>query len=251
MHNTLIFGLGFLGKPLAEALWQNGVNVRAVKRHLTSDDINLPFALDTLDLSPQSRLPAWKDYPTWVFLLPPSQVADYAQTLAALVQYAESAGVAQLVFGSSTSVYGSQARVCDEHSSLHPETASAHAIVAAEQSCLNSTVAHVDILRFGGLYAAERHPVYSLLKRQNNTGAHQPVNMVHRDIALAALVRAIQQPNGKRVRNIVEAQHPSKAEFYAAEAAKLCVAAPHFDLSDTRSGKTVVSVFDDVLSAVA
>ncbi|UOP04464.1 sugar nucleotide-binding protein [Conchiformibius kuhniae] len=245
--NTLIFGFGFLGRPLAEALWQRGTPVRAVKRRLTSDDINLPFELDTLALTPDSFLPAWADCRAWVFLLPPAPLPDYAATIGALARTAAHCGAAQLVFGSSISVYGDRARECNEHSPPEPATASAQAIVAAEQACLASGVANIDILRFGGLYAAERHPVHSLLKRQNNTGANRPVNMVHRDLAVAALLRALDTPNGVRVRNIVEPAHPRKAAFYAAEAAKLGLPAPHFADHDDGAGKTVRSAYRDLV----
>ena len=49
-----ILGLGYLGRPLAQKLYENGSRVAAVKRSLTSDDINLPIHLDTLDLNQDS-----------------------------------------------------------------------------------------------------------------------------------------------------------------------------------------------------
>ena len=46
-----ILGLGYLGLPLAQKLYERGSRVCAVKRSLTSDDINLPIRLDTADLN--------------------------------------------------------------------------------------------------------------------------------------------------------------------------------------------------------
>ena len=42
-----ILGFGYLGRPLAERLYQHGCRVSVLKRRLTSDDINLPIGLHT------------------------------------------------------------------------------------------------------------------------------------------------------------------------------------------------------------
>ena len=52
-----ILGFGYLGRPLAERLYQHGCRVSALKRRLTSDDINLPIGLHTADLNQTPPLP--------------------------------------------------------------------------------------------------------------------------------------------------------------------------------------------------
>ena len=88
-----ILGLGYLGRPLAQKLYEHGSRVAAVKRSLTSDDINLPIHLDTLDLNQDSAFPSadrtcdttiWQhhaDKPIWFCLLPPSSLTHYADTI--------------------------------------------------------------------------------------------------------------------------------------------------------------------------
>ena len=44
-----ILGLGYLGLPLAQKFYEQGSQVAAIKRNLTSDDINLPIELDIID----------------------------------------------------------------------------------------------------------------------------------------------------------------------------------------------------------
>ncbi|MGN7073145.1 SDR family NAD(P)-dependent oxidoreductase, partial [Neisseria sp. P0001.S004] len=56
------------------------------------------------------------------------------------------------------------------------------------------------------------------------------------------------QADGKRIRNIVEPRHPSRAEFYTAEAAKLGLPAPDFIVDDKSNGKIVNTVCADGLS---
>ena len=42
--DTSILGLGYLGRPLAQKLYEHGSRVAAVKRSLTSDDTICPYA---------------------------------------------------------------------------------------------------------------------------------------------------------------------------------------------------------------
>lgn len=245
MMNVLIFGFGFLGKPLAEKLTERGHKVRAIKRYLTSDDICLPIELDCLDMAQGQYLEQWAEFEVWVWLLPPSSIENYADIAKRWVNTAVRFGVKHVIFASTTSVYGYGHRECNEYSSLDPQAASACKVVDAEQSILNGGVTHTDVLRLGGLYSAERHPLYTLLKRDTNSGGLQPVNMLHRDRAVSVLIYAINHPNGMRIRNIVESAHPTKKEFYASEARKLGLPTPVFDDGDVDQGKIVHTVFND------
>ncbi|PSJ79386.1 SDR family oxidoreductase [Neisseria iguanae] len=251
MHETLpdcaILGLGYLGRPLAQKLYENGCGVAAVKRHLTSDDINLPIRLDAVDLNRPDifQMALWQHWagkPTWFCLLPPSAFNDYVTTLQKWLQLAESFGVRHIIFTGSTSVYGDEVRECDETSTLQPYTDNAKQIAAAESLFLNSRIPHTDILRLGGLYSAERHPVTRLVSKHNINGGNRPVNVVHQDLAVATLFQTALNPNGKRIKNVVEPHHPSRAVFYAAEAVKLGLPAPDFNSDDRSSGKIVNTV---------
>lgn len=251
MRGAAILGLGYLGRPLAEKLFEQGFDVAAVKRRLTSDDVNLPITLDCVDLNQSETFQTalwqqhWADKSLWFCLLPPSAVEDYVGIIRRWAALAQTAAVKHVVFGSSISVYGDSVRECDEYSAPQPQTAGARNIVAAEKILLQSGIENIDILRLGGLYSAGRHPLASLLKRTNISGAHRPVNMLHQDLAVAALYRAAATPAGIRIRNIVEPQHLPKHEFYRREAAKLGLPEADFDMADCSGGKTVNTVFND------
>ncbi|MGN6898257.1 SDR family NAD(P)-dependent oxidoreductase, partial [Neisseria sp. P0015.S002] len=79
-----ILGLGYLGLPLAQKFYEQGSQVAAIKRNLTSDDINLPIELDIIDLNQDDifhSLALWQNHinkPTWFCLLPPSSLNHYA-----------------------------------------------------------------------------------------------------------------------------------------------------------------------------
>ena len=255
-----ILGLGYLGRPLSQKLYEHGSRVAAIKRSLTSDDINLPIHLDTLDLNQDSAFPSadracdttiWQhhaDKPVWFCLLPPSSLTHYADTVKQWAELARACNVQHLIFTSSTSVYGDKARECDETAISDPQTESARQILAAEQYLLDSGIPNIDILRLGGLYCAERHPVSRLVQKQNIPGGNRLVNIVHRDIAVETLFQTTLHPNGRRIRNIVEPRHPTRRDFYTAEAAKLGLPPPDFAPDGTGGGKIVNTVSADGLS---
>lgn len=249
LSGAAILGFGHLGRPLAEALYGQGRAVAALKRGLTSDDVCLPIALTAADLNAPEVWAQpfwardWADKAVWYCLLPPSAVADYAGVIARWLALAERFQVARVVYGSSISVYGGAVRDCDENTPPQPDTESARKVLAAEKLMWASAVPNVSLLRLGGLYAAERHPVYSLLRRPPARAPHAPANMLHRDRAVAALLAAAEHPPGRHIRNVVESPHPARHEFYRREAAKLGLAAPEFDMGDHSGGKTVYSLW--------
>ena len=241
-----ILGLGYLGLPLAEALHRRGHPLLAARR--SAPPQVLPFALQIVDIGHAAAhdWSAWAAYPIWVCLLPPSGSPDYVAGLSHWLQQARALGVRQVIYSSSISVYGTAQGHCDEHSPVQPQTDSARKVAAAETAFLASGVANVDVLRLGGLYSDGRHPLFSLQKKPLNGGGAQPVNMLSQQQAVAALLQAIAQPGGVRVRNLVAPQHPPKRQFYRAEAERLGVAAPLFDPQDhTCNGKIVRSAYRD------
>lgn len=247
-----ITGLGYLGLPLAQKFYQHSSRVAAIKRSLTSDDINLPIHLDTFDLGSTDAFQTalWRhhaDKPVWFFLLPPSSLTHYADTVKQWAELARACNVQHLIFTSSTSVYGDTARECDETATPDPQTESARQILAAEQHLLDSGISNIDILRLGGLYCAERHPVSRLVQKQNIPGGNRPINIVHRNIAVESLFQTAFKPDGRRLKNIIEPRHPTRREFYTEEAAKLGLPAPDFAPDDS-SGKIIRTVCDNGLS---
>lgn len=247
-----ITGLGYLGLPLAQKFYQHGSRVAAIKRSLTSDDINLPIHLDTFDLGSTDAFQTalWRhhaDKPVWFFLLPPSSLTHYADTVKQWAELARACNVQHLIFTSSTSVYGDTARECDETATPDPQTESARQILAAEQHLLDSGISNIDILRLGGLYCAERHPVSRLVQKQNIPGGNRLINIVHRNIAVESLFQTAFNPGGRRLKNIIEPRHPTRREFYTEEAAKLGLPAPDFAPDDSM-GKIIRTVCDNSLS---
>ncbi|UOP01545.1 GDP-L-fucose synthase [Kingella potus] len=254
-----ILGLGYLYRPLAETLWQHGSRVAAWKKHLTSDDTALPLALTCGDLADalhnglQAAFAHWQDIRTWICLLPPSAFKHAPDTyLAAVSAWADAAaayGANHLIFASSISVFGQSTGVCDEHTSPDPRSPNARLLLTAEAAVSAAAVPHTDILRLGGLYCAERHPLFSILAKKSRPYAAEPANMLHRSRAVSALFQTACTPDGHRLRHLVETPHPSKQQFYTAQAALLGLSVPAFAAGgNRRTVKTLYPEFSDILT---
>lgn len=235
LKSVWIAGAGYLGRPLAQQLAAQAYRIVASSRHELSG-VNWHY----WDFQAALLVQDFQQTDVWVVLLPPSGAVDYVAKMHALCEQAQAANIRHVVYTSSTSVYGDAARVCDERSPIAPQTESARKIAACENIWLQSGLPHISVLRLGGLYDDERHPAKRLSGRVDIAGGNQVVNVVHRQHAIQALIDVVQQPK-ESVLNIVERGHPTRAEFYTAEAARLGLPVPVFNVDDAHRGKVIVS----------
>ena len=235
VNRVWIAGAGYLGVPLVQQLQADDYAVSASSRTPREGVV-----WHAWDFAAHSALQDFQAANTWVVLLPPSSGSDYVAHMRHLCAQAQQLHTAHVVYASSTSVYGSEARVCDEESCVAPESDHAKQIVRCEQIWQNSGLPCVSILRLGGLYDDERHPVRRLSGRVAIQGGKHPVNVVSRSSAVAALAQHVTHSQGG-ILNVVETAHPSRSEFYSQEALRLGLPLPEFDASDESDGKTVIS----------
>ena len=235
LNRVWIAGAGYLGMPLAQQLQAASYAVSVSSRTAREG-----VSWQAWDFSANSAVQDFQVADTWVVLLPPSSSNDYVAHMRHLCAQAQQLHTAHVVYASSTSVYGSEVRVCDEKSRVAPESDNAKQIVMCEQIWQNSGLPCISILRLGGLYDDERHPVRRLSGRVAIKGGKHPVNVVSRSGAVAALARHVAHAQGG-IFNVVEAVHPSRSEFYSQEALRLGLPLPEFDASDASDGKTVIS----------
>lgn len=242
-QSVFILGLGFLGQPLYQKLQQQGILVygsRRSRQENQADDHVVALNVEDAVHAPKT-LNALLQAEVLVCLLPPSSSADYAGNVMRLVTLMQTQGcLKQVVMASSTSVYGNEVRTCTEATPTAALTVSAQAIVALEQALMGSDVAQISVLRFGGLFGPDRHPVTVLAKKQAIQGAQQPVNMVGQSDAVNAIVQVLNKPLAMRqLYNICHPEHPSRLAFYQHEADLRGLGTLAFDLRDNGSGKVV------------
>lgn len=220
-----ILGAGWLGLPLGEALVQAGHEVKASTTSADKLSVLEEAGLQPYWLRLEER--GWVDDPldffkcdALVITLPPGGRRDaavetrYPHQMEVIVAAAERAGCRQVLFTSSTGVYGEQEGWVDERAALSPTSASGRALVKVEQMLQDWTAGKVTILRLAGLAGEGRHPGRWFAGKTDLAGGQQYVNLVHLADVIGVCKAVLEQGKWGHVFNVCADEHPTKADFY-------------------------------------
>ena len=239
MSKTIaIAGLGWLGMPLAQCLMMQGHivkgSVTSVKKasSLQAKGVDA-YAVDMTENgvigAPQGLL---KNAEIVIIMIPPglrrSSGADYVLKMSHFLIEVEKSVVSQVIFVSSTSVYGDAQGVVTERDMPIPENDAGQQIFKAEQLFFNAPSLETSIVRFGGLYGGTRQPVKFLAGRKNLSGGVAPVNLIYRDDCIRIISEIIKQQRFGHVFNAVHPSHPLKRDYYPLKAEALSLEPPMY-----------------------
>ncbi|MEM9921096.1 MAG: NAD(P)H-binding protein [Bacteroidota bacterium] len=238
MGTISILGAGWLGLPLGAALVRRGFAVkgsttREEKRPLLEKEGLQAFLIrveEELLMSPANEDFFRSDV---LFInIPPGRrrpdVADaFPRQLKSIVDQAIGKGVQKIIFVSSTSVYASEGQMAREEDELAPETASGIALKRSEEYLQQQKVDWV-ILRLAGLVGGDRKAGRFFAGRKDIAGGLSPVNMVHRDDCIAVISQILLQQKWGQIFNVCADEHPSRSDFYTAQAHKQGFELPTF-----------------------
>tara|TARA_B100001146_G_scaffold221995_1_gene233519 strand:+ start:6464 stop:7267 length:804 start_codon:yes stop_codon:yes gene_type:complete len=252
-----ISGLGWLGLPLARRLMELGYVVRgsvtqaekaATFREKGYDTYVLHAMESGLVGSPSEFLNGIDCY---VIMIPPGlrnhSGVDYVSKMNYLLQATLKQEIPQIIFISSTSVYGSAQGMVTEKTPPKPDSEAGKQLLEVEQLWFQAPIEST-IVRFGGLLGGSRQPVRYLAGRTNLNNGAAPVNLIHRKDCLNILTQIIQEGLFGHIINAVHPDHPSKSEYYRAKARALQLTPPQY--SEENPGwvnKQVDSVVLDTL----
>lgn len=113
---------------------------------------------------------------------------------------------------SSIGVYQKISGVADEESSL-AQTDRAQLIHAIEKEFLKFENAVV--LRLGGLFNEQRHPIHSIIRRNVKVQANELINFVHITDVCEAIHILLQHQPKQQVYNLVDRNHPTRKHYYS------------------------------------
>ncbi len=230
-QNTLkstwgIIGLGWLGDSLAKNLKDLG--------HPTWGTHRCDFSFES-DQFPQTFCDALLlNTPPLIHIRP----KDFAQKIILGEK-------SQLIFVSSTGVYGSNHGRVTESTMPLPNTDSGRWLLETETLLRSRFEGRLSVLRPAGLIGGKRHPVYSLSGRRGVVGAESSINLIHRE-DLIAIIKKLESIKGIPLINAVAPFHPTKKEYYSSWAKKLNLEPIHFS-NESASDRWVDS---DVLGGI-
>ncbi|GAB3026508.1 SDR family oxidoreductase [Bowmanella dokdonensis] len=239
--NISIIGLGWLGEPLARQLKGAGYQVWGSCRTEQKKQSLLAQGLEAEIFELGSRLPAMASPPDLCVLnIPPGrknlQPQQFVHNMQSLIDEMLGRGCEQILFISTTSVYGQSSGVVTEETPPQPDTDSGQAHVEIERHLLQSCKGRV--LRLAGLVGPGRHPVKHLSGKTVDKGG-QMVNLIHQFDALQAIGAIVAGRGNLPVLHLAAAAHPSRESFYTYAAASAGLPLPVFLPGDTDKGKKI------------
>ena len=256
MTQISIFGCGWLGLPLAKALLENGFTVNG---STTSDEKlsvlkNLGIQAFQIELSEtkiQGEVDSFLENSKIVIIdIPPKlrgiSKENFVSKIKNLIPFIEKSTVENVLFISSTSVYGEDNLEVTEETELNPDTESGKQLVQTEQLLQSNSKFKTTILRFGGLIGEDRHPIKFLAGTKNIENPNAPINLIHQDDCIGIILEILRQAqndkwNKKETFNAVAPFHPSRKDYYTQKAIEFNLALPEFNSENLTFGKTILS----------
>jgi len=214
-----IIGCGWLGLPLAKEFISNNYKVKGstttkeklkilknqgieaylieIAENSISDSIDsFLYELDILivDIPPKIR----KEVNT-----------SYSEKIKRLIK--QSNKVKNILFISSTSVYGSMQGKIDSNTIALPDSENGKEILKTENLVKNK---NNTILRFGGLIGEGRNPLKYLIQKNEVLNADAPINYIHQKDCIGIINAIISKGKWGETYTAVAPFHPSKIEYY-------------------------------------
>jgi nucleoside-diphosphate-sugar epimerase len=258
MTQISILGCGWLGMPLAKALLTNGFSVKGS----TTSESKLS-RLATLGIEPflvtldnKRTTGAVGDFldgsEILVIDIPPqlrgnksdSSTANekvFVEKIKTLIPYIEKSTVKNVLFVSSTSVYGEADATITEETLASPDTESGKQLLEAEILLQGNQNFKTTILRFGGLIGEDRNPIHFLAGKENLNNPEAPINFIHQEDCIGIILKIIATHSWNEIYNGVCPFHPTRETYYTQKAIELALSLPRFDYSKPSTKKLILS----------
>jgi nucleoside-diphosphate-sugar epimerase len=250
LSHISILGCGWLGTFLAGEWLKNGVVVNGSVRDealfpsLDAQGIR-PFKVHVGEDSVSSNAEAFWHCDLLVVSIPPArneQVTEvYPRLIEQVVGEVKRRSIPRVVFISSTSVYPETGGDVTEETSARPEKPSGIALQQAEQLFLQEKSFRTLVIRPGGLIGPGRLPGNFIRKANRNRPGNVPVNLVHSDDVVNAILHLTEVENMSSVYNVVSPEHPLRSELYSRAAELQGIGLPDFPVGENVKFKTVNS----------
>jgi nucleoside-diphosphate-sugar epimerase len=231
----VVIGCGWLGLPLASRLVEEGNIVIGTTTTISKVESLKAAGIDGYcfkdQLSEELKL-TWQDCDWAIITIPPSKNLNYVSILKDILNALPS--TCRLVYTSSIGVYKNVNASLDETAELDEE----HVVTQAENLFRNDAQHQSTILRLGGLIGDNRNPVIYLAGRTELPSASSPVNLIHLEDVIEAILIVLKEHVLGEIYNVVSPEHPTRKEFYTRLASDRGLVIPEFAMDFTK-GKLV------------
>lgn len=228
--NWTIIGCGWLGTNLAKVLLQKGnavlgTTTRAEKLKQLSENgiksvvfnLNSQISIEIIDFSE-----------IVILSIPPfnrENPSDYGTSLVHLAQQFNYK--TRFIFLSSTGIYPEKNGIYSESYIFEKEEQNI-SLYQAEKQLTDLLQNRLTILRLGGLFGNDRHPIYSISGKTEIKNPKGKINFVGKTDVISVIQLIAQQQIFGEVFNVVFPEHPIRESYYTQKAKALNLIAPTF-----------------------
>lgn len=256
MTQISILGCGWLGLPLARTLLENEFLVNgstttqeklSTLKKLGIQSFLLLLQGKGISGDVQNFLKGSK---TLIINIPPklknSKNENFVSKIKNLIPFIEKSTVENVLFISSTSVYGNDNSTVNEETIRSPKSKSGKQLIQIEQLLQNNSKFKTTILRFGGLIGEDRHPIYFLAGKTSLDNPDAPVNLIHQKDCIGIILEILRQAQNNKLIwnetfNAVAPFHPIRKEYYTQKALNLGLIPPEFNSKNPTFKKIISS----------
>ena len=214
-----IIGCGWLGLPLAKEFVSNNYKVKGSTTTKEKLEILKNEGIDAylIDVAENSISNSFESFlyelDILIVNIPPKIRKDansnYSEKIKELVKQANK--VKNILFISSTSVYGSMQGKIDSNTIALPDSENGKEILKTENIIKNE---NNTILRFGGLIGNGRNPLKYLIQKEEILNSDAPINYIHLKDCIGIINTIINKEKWGKTYSAVAPFHPSKKEYY-------------------------------------
>lgn len=231
-----ILGCGWYGIELAKALIAKGHQVKGSvtspeKLNLLSEQGIHPFRIN-FEKDSEYYEPLFFKTGVLFICIPPKKAAglqsDYPHKIQRILNAATLHKVPNIIFISSTAVYGDTNTELNELNSPFPETDSGKAILEAETLLQNQKDITVTIIRFAGLVGPGRDPGRFFSGKTDISNGQAPINLIHLNDCIGFSLNLMTRQAYGHTFNACCPHHPAKQDFYTAASKSANLAPPFF-----------------------
>lgn len=250
-----ILGCGWYGLELAKALVEQGYLVKGSsttfeKLELLSAYQIQPFLIN-IQKEEEKYDPVFFQSELLFICIPPrrntAEQADFHHKIERIIAAAKQNKITQLIFISSTAVYGDTNSTLNELDIPKPETESGKAMLKVEYLLRNQPDFTTTIIRFAGLVGPKRHPGRFFAGKKDIPNGRAPINLIHLNDCIGISLAILNDQLFGYTFNACAPDHPSKQEFYTGAAIEANLATPIFK-DELLTWKIVTSVYSSVLN---
>ena len=244
-----VLGCGWLGLGLAQSYVADGFVVHG-SRQSKKDADSLQeqgihgFAVQINENYVSGNLSEFLHGVSRLFLTFPPGIRknpkrNFVAVIQQLLPHIHKSKVKEIVFTSSTGVYGPQQGLVTPNTVPQPQTESGRQLLEVESILRSQDSFSTQIVRLGGLLGGDRHPVKQLAKLSVVDNPQAPVNLIHKADAIGLLSYLADQAPWQSIYNGVAPWHPTKQDFYEQAAKEMQLPLPKFTEEPGNANKVV------------